>query len=59
MPGEWLRNKIKADRYFDEYMRTADPGRLDRVHKLDVAAGIALVVSEVSLAASTYLLFTR
>lgn len=51
--------KIHADNLYDDYRLTGDPGRLHQIRKLDVASGIALGVSQISLALLTYFLLSR
>lgn len=51
--------KLRADDVYKEYQRTGDTGRLHRVHNLDLASGIALGLSQVSLAFLTYLLVSE
>jgi hypothetical protein len=51
--------KIKADGYYNDYRVNGDPGTLDRVRRLDTAAGITLFASEMSLLALSYLLLSR
>ncbi|OLD67660.1 MAG: hypothetical protein AUI33_10195, partial [Ignavibacteria bacterium 13_1_40CM_2_61_4] len=46
--------KIKADNYYDDYRRTGDEGKLSQVRQLDVASGITLAASELSLFTLTY-----
>ncbi|HYQ87120.1 MAG TPA: PEGA domain-containing protein [Bacteroidota bacterium] len=51
--------KIKADNYYDDYRRTGDEGKLSQVRRLDVASGITLAASELSLFTLTYFLLSR
>ncbi len=51
--------KIKADNYYDDYRRTGDEGKLSQVRQLDVASGITLAASELSLFTLTYFLLSR
>jgi len=51
--------KIKADKYYKEYNRTADRIMLKKMERLDFAAGISLGVSEISLIIVSYLLFSQ
>lgn len=51
--------KIKADNVYDDYRQTGDPASLDQVRRLDLASGISLGLSEISLLTLTWLLFSR
>jgi hypothetical protein len=51
--------KIKADNYYDNYRLTGDEGSLSQVRRLDVASGITLAASELSLFTLTYFLLSR
>ena len=51
--------KIKADKLYGDYRLNADQGTLDKVHRLDLAAGISLAAFEVSFFILTYLLFSQ
>jgi hypothetical protein len=51
--------KLRADDVYREYRRTGDPAQLDRIHKLDLVSGIALGLSQASLAFLTYLLVSQ
>ncbi len=51
--------KIKADGRYNDYRLSGDTGTLDEVHRLDRFSGIALVTSELSLIALSYLLLSR
>jgi hypothetical protein len=51
--------KIRADNYYDDYSRTGNQGSLDQVHRLDLASGISLAASELSLVTLAYFLLAR
>ena len=51
--------KIKADNRYSEYQKRGDPGALDRVRRLDRAAGVSLIISEMSFFLLSYLLISR
>lgn len=51
--------KIKADGYYNDYRATNDQLKLEQVRNFDLAAGISLAASEISLLALTYLLLSR
>jgi hypothetical protein len=51
--------KIRADRYYHDYRQTGDGGTLKRVRKLDIASGISLAVSEISIFTLCYLFLSR
>jgi hypothetical protein len=51
--------KLRADNLYRDYQRTGDPANLNQIHQLDVASGIALGVSQLSLAFLTYVLISR
>ena len=51
--------KIRADNYYSDYKRTGNEGSLAQVHGLDVASGVSLAASELSLMALAYVLLSR
>ncbi len=51
--------KIRSDNHYADYQLTGDQARLAQVHRLDAAAGIALVACEASLFWLTYTLLSR
>ena len=51
--------KIQADNLYNSYKNTGNASDLDRVHRLDTAAGFALVASQFSIALLTYFLLSR
>lgn len=51
--------KLRADNLYGDYRTTGDSAQLDQIRQLDVASGIALGVSQVSLALLTYFLLSR
>lgn len=52
-------SKIQADKLYKEYRTTKNNQLLDRVKRLDTVSGISLVVSQVSIAILSYLLFNQ
>jgi len=51
--------KIKADRSYDEYLLTGNPGALTRVDTFDKYSAVALVASQLSVIALSYLLLSK
>ncbi|MDI6766256.1 MAG: PEGA domain-containing protein [Bacteroidota bacterium] len=51
--------KIKADRYYRNYLQTNENDKLTQVRQLDTAAGISLFVCEISIFTLSYLLLTH
>lgn len=51
--------KIRADKYYQDYRQTGNNGTLKRVRKLDIASGISLAVSEISIFTLCYLFLSR
>ena len=51
--------KIRADKYYQDYRQTGDNGTLKRVRKLDIASGISLAISEISIFTLCYLFLSR
>jgi hypothetical protein len=51
--------KIRADNYYDDYTRTGNQESLSQVHRLDVASGLSLAASELSLLTLAYFLLAR
>jgi len=51
--------KMKADNNYGEYRLSANSGLLDNIHRYDTASGVALGVSELSLAWLAYTLLSR
>ncbi len=51
--------KIRADESYNEYLAGGSPGALDRVHAYDKYSAVALVVSQLSFVALSYLLLSR
>jgi hypothetical protein len=51
--------KIKADNSYSDYRLTGDPAALDKVHSLDTASGVSLIVAEISFFLMSYLLFSQ
>jgi len=51
--------KIKADKSYDEYLATGNPGALNRVNTFDKYSAIALVASQLSVIALSYLLLSK
>jgi hypothetical protein len=51
--------KIKADKSYDEYLVTGNPGALNRVDTFDRYSAIALVASQLSIIALSYLLLSK
>lgn len=51
--------KIQADNRYSDYRNTGSAERLNQVRRLDVASGIALGVSQLSLALLTYFLLSH
>lgn len=48
--------KIKADKYYRNYLQTNENNKLTQVKQLDAAAGISLFVCEISILTLSYLL---
>ncbi len=51
--------KSKADSYDDRYRATGNPSLQDRSHTFDLIAGSALLITEISFGALSYLLVTQ
>lgn len=51
--------KIKADNYYDDYKKTGNEGSLAQVRSLDLASGVSLAASELSLLTLAYFLLSR
>ena len=51
--------KDRANREFDRYMNTKDPGSLSLTRRLDKGAAAALVVSQISFAVLAYILLSE
>ena len=51
--------KIQADQRYNEYLSGGDPATLDHVHQLDRFSAIALVTSQLSFIALSYLLLSK
>jgi hypothetical protein len=51
--------KIKADKSYDEYVATGNPGALTRVDTFDKYSAVALVASQLSVIALSYLLLSK
>lgn len=51
--------KIQADNLYSDYRMTGSAANLERVRQLDIASGVALGISQLSLAVLSYLLLSR
>lgn len=51
--------KIKADKVYDEYLRTGDPALRNDATGYDMQAAMALIATQACIALLTYLLFTE
>jgi len=51
--------KDQANKNFDTYIQTRDPGALATTHRLDRQAGVALTITEVSLGVLLYLFLSE
>jgi hypothetical protein len=51
--------KIKADDRYQSYRDTGDPARLSQTHRLDTAAAIAFVATQISLGLFTYFVLSN
>jgi hypothetical protein len=51
--------KMNADKFYEQYLEIQDPTLLDKTRRYDKAAGIALVIFEISMAISIYLLLSK
>lgn len=51
--------KVKADNRYAEYLRNGNPGQLSEVNRLDAAAGVALVATQISLGLFTYFILSE
>lgn len=51
--------KVKADNTYSQYIRTGDPSQLAEVNRLDIAAGIALAATQLSLGLFTYFILSE
>jgi hypothetical protein len=49
--------KIEADAHYQEYLRTGDGAHLTKTHRLDTAAGVAIIATQIGLGLVAYLLF--
>jgi hypothetical protein len=51
--------KVKADNTYSQYVRSGDPNQLSEVNRLDTAAGIALVATQISLGLFAYFMLSE
>jgi hypothetical protein len=51
--------KTRADSYYSDYRSTGDAALLEKIHRYDTIAGVALVASQVSLGFLAYLLLSK
>lgn len=51
--------KVRADNSYSQYVRSGDPSQLSEVNRLDTAAGIALVATQMSLGLFTYFILSE
>ncbi len=51
--------KIRADNLYHEYTISGNPEQLDRIRQLDLASGVTLAASQLSLILLTYFLLSR
>jgi len=51
--------KIKADDRYQQYLTTNNGSLLSQTHRLDTAAGIAIIATQIGLGLFTYFIFTQ
>lgn len=51
--------KIRADNRYQQYLASGDPSLLSQTHRLDTAAGIAIVATQISLGLFTYFILSQ